>query len=137
MLEQYHSVEQYDDQDKGILRMLHGVGEIITGIEAQYAQCAEEKQQYKIQLASAHEEPENIVSDGKQNELLAILNAIYAAGMIKGSKKDFMQRMAKALGCSKLSDYNAQLHKIKLTYKYEDIFTNLCEIAQQEKVKDN
>lgn len=103
----------------------------------QYERCAMEKHQYQDELKARQVEWENMVVDGKQNEWIAILNVLYEAGLAKGSKKDFMQRMAVALGCPKIADYCAQLYKIKLTYKYDEIFKRLEEVAQQEKMQDS
>ena len=57
--------------------------------------------------------------------------------MVTCSKKEFIERMANALGCPQMANnYCGQLYKIKLTNKYETIFDDLSDAAQQEKMKE-
>ena len=131
-------IESLDPQDTAIARILGGLGEVLTGVQEKYVQCAEEKQQAQQQLESQNLPETNIVADGKQNELIAVLNTIYESGMVTGSKKEFAERMGKALGCPQLAaNYSAQLHKIKMTYKYDAIFENLAKVAEREKTKND
>ena len=79
-----------------------------------------------------------IVADGKQKKLIAIRNAIYEGGYIVGcNKKEFMLRMASALGCPGLADYNKALYNVKNTYQYDEIFTDLAQVAHNEITKND
>ena len=79
-----------------------------------------------------------IVADGKQKELVAVLNVIYEAGFVTGcTKAEFMKRMADAFGAQGITNYNKALYNVKMTYKYDDIFTHLNEVAQAEKTKND
>lgn len=131
-------IELLDPQDAAIARMLGGMGEVLTGVREKYVRCAEEKQQALQKLASESLPEANIVAEGMQNEFIAILNAMYARGMVTCSKKEFIERMANALGCPQMANnYSGQLYKIKLANKYDKIFDDLSDAAQQEKMKEN
>lgn len=131
-------IELLDPQDAAIARMLGGMGEVLTGVREKYVRCAEEKQQALQKIASESLPEANIVAEGMQNEFIAILNALYARGMVTCSKKEFIERMANALGCPQMANnYSGQLYKIKLTNKYDKIFDELSDAAQQEKMKEN
>ena len=79
-----------------------------------------------------------IVAEGKQKKLLAILNAIFESRYIDGiSKKEFMQRAAEMFGCPGLADYTRALYNVKNTYGYDDIFTELAEVAHKELIKND
>lgn len=81
--------------------------------------------------------PISVVAEGKQKKLIAILNAIFESGYITNcSKKEYMQRMATALGCPGISDYNKALYNVKNTYQYEEIFTDLAQVAHNEILKN-
>ena len=134
MPEAYLHIESLDPQDAAFARVLGGVGEIMSAARDKYVQCAEEKHQAQQQLASQSLPVTNVVSDGMQNELIAIFNAMYARGMVTCTKKEFMERMANALGCPQMANnYAKALYNIKLTYKYDEIFANLSEVAKEEK----
>ena len=130
-------IGNYDPKDQSIVKMLGGVTELLNGVQEQYAECAAEKQYFRLQAEAAQVAAQNVVADGMQNELIAIFNALYARGMFTCSKKELMQRMADALGCPKLADYSTQLHKIKLANKYEDIFSDLERAALEERDKND
>ena len=131
-------IELLDPQDAAIARMLGGMGEVLTGVREKYVRCAEEKQQALQKLASESLPEANIVAEGMQNEFIAIFNAMYARGMVTCSKKEFIERMANALGCPQMANnYSGQLYKIKLANKYDKIFDDLSDAAQQEKMKEN
>ena len=102
-----------------------------------YVCCAEEKQRAQQQLAAQSLPVANIVAEGMQNELIALFNAMYARGMVTCSKKEFMERMADAMGCPGIADYSRQLNKVKQTYKYPEIFDKLKETALQERDKND
>ena len=112
-----------------------------TGIVHQHAQennalrkrCAQYEEQMQALPADS-----NIIADGKQKEVIAIFNAIYEAGYIVGvSKKQFMQRMADICGCPGIANYSQALYGIKNTYKYDEIFKNLAEVAHDEILKND
>lgn len=123
--------------DEGVMSLLDGMGQFVNGIKMMYGRCVEEKEQYHQLAESARIEPSNIVADGCQSDIIAIFNAIYESGLIEGSKKEFMLRMADALGCPGIADYSKQLYKAKWTNKYSEIFRKLAEVAENEKSKDN
>lgn len=125
-----------DPQDAALARILGGMGEVLTGVREKFVQCAEEKQQAQQQLEAQSLPVSNIVAEGMQNELIAIFNAMHARGMVTCSKKEFIERMANALGCPQMAaNYAKALYNIKLTYKYDEIFEKLGEAAQEEKKK--
>lgn len=128
--------DSIDPKDAGIVRMIGGMGEILNGVKEQFARCAQEKQQAMMQIAYT-DEKSNIVADGKQNELIAIFNVIYEAGMVTNcSKAEFIKRIADAMGAPGMAaHFSKALYNIKLTYKYDEIFTKLNEAALIEKKK--
>ncbi len=130
-------IESLAPKDAAVARILGGVSELLTGVQEKFVDCAAEKEEYRQKLETPAVEVANVVADGMQNEMIAIINAIYARGMVTCSKKELMQRMADALGCPKIADYSGQLHKIKLTNKYEEIFDDLREAAIQERDKND
>ena len=123
--------------DAGVMSMLEGMGQFMNGVKQLYARTVEEKEHYRQQAESNRIEPTSIVAEGKQKELIAIFNAIYELGLITCSKKDFMQRMADACGCDSIANYNKALYNIKNTYKYDEIFKNLADVAHQEILKND
>ena len=115
---------------------------ILRGFSGYAHQQEEEKQQLQLRCEQYEAQMQSlpatsIVADGKQKELIAILNAIYEAGYITGSKKEFMQRAADALGCEGIANYNKALYNVKNTYKYDDIFKDLAEVAHGELLKND
>ena len=130
-------IESIDPQDAAFARILGGVGEIMNAARDKYMRCAEEKQLARQQLAAERLPVSNVVAEGMQNEIIALLNAMYALGTVTCSKKEFMERMANALGCPGIADYSRQLNKIKQAYKYDSIFDNLKEAALQERDKND
>lgn len=132
-----HTTSSDPATDAGVMNMLEGMGQFVNGVKLMYGRSVEEKEQLRQQVESKQIEPTNIVADGKQNELIAVLNALYEYGIFTGSKKEFMERMAGALGCPGIADYSAQLYKIKQTYKYSEIFDRLKDTAIKDRDKDN
>lgn len=130
-------IEMLDPKDAAVSRMLSGMSELLTGVQEKFVDCAAEKEQYRQKSESVLLSPANVVADGMQNEMIAIINAIHARGMVTCSKKELMQRMADALGCPKIADYSTQLHKIKLANKYEEIFEDLHSVAITERDKND
>jgi hypothetical protein len=132
-----HIISLDPSVDAGVMSMLEGMGQFASGIKQMYGRCVEEKEQLREIANAARIQPLNIVAEGCQSDVIVILNAMYELGVIAGSKKEFMQRMADALGCPGIADYSKQLYKAKWTNKYSDIFRKLAEVAEQEKTKDN
>ena len=131
-------MDSLDPQDAAVARMLGGMGEVLTGVREKYERCAEEKQQAQQQLAAQSLPVSNVVADGKQNEILAILNAMHVRGLVTCSKKELIERVANAMGCPQLANnYNGQLYKVKQTYKYGTIFDDLKNSAMQDRDKDD
>lgn len=126
-------IELLDPNDAAIARMLGGMGEVINGVQTKFMQCAEEKYRAQKQLEAQSLPVNNVVAEGMQNEFIAILNAMYVRGMVTCTKKEFIQRMANAVGCPQMANnYSGQLHKIKAANKYDDIFKSLSAAAQKE-----
>ena len=123
--------------DAGVMGMLDGFGQFVNGVKVMFGRSIEEKEQLRRQVESAQITPSNVVAEGCQSDIIAILNAMYECGLIKGSKTEFMQRIADALGCPGIADYSKQLYKAKWTNKYSEIFRKLGEAAEREKTKDN
>ena len=131
-------IDLTNPQDAAFARVLGGMSDVLRGAQEEYMRCAEEKRLALEQLESQTLPVPNIVAEGMQNEFIAIFNAMHARGMVTCSKKEFIERMANALGCPQMANnYSGQLYKIKLTNKYETIFEDLSDVAQQEKMKDN
>ena len=80
-------IEALDPKDAGFVRMLKGVSELMSGVQEQYTRCATEKQEFQLQLQEQQLEATNIVAEGKQKKLVAILNAIFEGGYITGCSK--------------------------------------------------
>ena len=117
--------------------VLRGVSGIVHQKETENFYLKERCSQYEQQI-QALPAASNIIADGKQKEVIAILNAVYEAGLITGvSKKEFMQRMADACGCPGIANYSQALYGIKNTYKYDEIFKNLAEVAHNEILKND
>ena len=130
-------IESLATKDANFARAIGGMRDLLTAVQEEYVGCAAEKEHYRQIAETPAREVTNVVADGMQNELIAIFNAIYARGMVSCSKKELMQRMADALGCPKIADYSGQLHKIKLTNKYEEIFDDLRSVAITERDKND
>ena len=110
--------------------IFRGISGVIHQQEQEKQQLLLRCEQYESQLQSLP--AASIVAEGKQKEVIAILNAIYESGYITGSKKEFMQRMADALGCESIANYNKALYNVKNTYKYDEIFDKLAKVAHDE-----
>lgn len=130
-------IELSDPQDAAFARMLGGFGEVMSAAKDRFLQCAHEKHIALQQAASQKLPVTNVIADGMQGEVIAILNAMYARGMVTCSKKDWMERMANAMGCPPIADYSRPLNKIKQTYKYESIFDELKSSAIEERDKND
>ena len=115
--------------------MLRGLSGLVHQQEVEKFGLQERCAQYEAQKQALP--ADSIVAEGKQKELIAILNAVYEAGFVIGSKKEFMQRMAEAFGCDSIANYPKALYNIKNTYKYDEIFKNLSEVAHSEILKND
>ena len=115
--------------------MLRGFSGLVHQQEVEKFDLQERCARYEAQAQALP--ADSIVADGKQKELIAILNAIYETGLVTCSKKEFMQRMADACGCDSIANYNKALYNIKNTYKYDEIFKNLAEVAHNEILKND
>lgn len=124
--------------DAGMMNVLEGMGQFVQGVKMMFGRSVEEKEQLRQQAEANRIEPKNIVAEGRQKKLIAILNAIFEDGYTEGvSKKDFMQLMSNAFGCPGLANYSQALYGIKNTYGYDDIFTRLAQVAHEEILKND
>ena len=131
-------IENLDPQDAGTAHLLAGFGEVLMGVQQKFSQIAIEKQHYKTQVETSQNENSNIIADGKQKKLIAILNAIYESGYtVNCSKKEFMQKAARIFGCEAIADYSKALYNVKNTYQYDDIFSELALVAHNEITKSS
>ncbi|MBO4454222.1 MAG: hypothetical protein J5761_04115 [Paludibacteraceae bacterium] len=121
--------------DNPLELLLRGMAGLVHEKETERNQLQERCSYLEQQAQSEPRKP--IVADGKQNELIAALNVLYEAGFIANcSKAEFMKRTAEALGVPAMANnYAKALYNIKLTYKYDEIFSKLNEVAQTEKKK--
>ena len=111
---------------------MRGLGGLVEEKDQELFRTRQERDYYKDQQNQLPQA--SVVADGMQNEFIAIFNAMYARGMVTCSKKEFMERMANALGCPQMAaNYAKALYNIKLTYKYDEIFEKLSATAQEEK----
>lgn len=131
MLSPSTHIETLDARDAGVARILDGIVQVAEGMRSEYTRCAAEKNQYQMQLATLQAPNENIIAEGKQKELIAILDVLYESGYVTCPKNEFMSRMSKAFGAERLEDYTAQLSNIKAANKYPGIFNSLCETADR------
>lgn len=114
--------------------LLRGLSGLVEEKDGELYRAQQERDYYKGQIQSHPEE--NIIAEGKQNEFIAILNVIYEAGFVTCTKSEFFKRFGEAFGAPSLaSNYSKALYNIKLTYKYDEIFSRLAEVAQIEKKK--
>ena len=122
--------------DSSLELLLRGITGLVHENETEKRQLHERCEYLEQQIQTL---PQTcIVAEGKQKKLIAILNAIYEGGYIAGcNKKEFMQRMTSALGCQGLADYNKALYNIKNTYQYDEIFSDLAQVAHNEITKND
>ena len=145
----YTATLDLDPKDASFSQMLGSMRDIMGSVHDRFQVCAAEKASIKLELEQTKNELGNMrnplpppcaVAEGKQKEAVALLNALYESGIINRenvTKKEFMQHMADALGCPGMADYSRALNTIKQTYKYDDIFDNLSQVAQKEKTKND
>ena len=134
MIDKNVHIDLQDIPESSVSLLLRGVAGLVREKDAEMHQLEHERNYYKEQLQAI---PQTcIVAEGKQNEIIAALNVLYEYGMVTCSKKEFMQRMADAFGAPGMAaNYAKALYNIKTTYKYDEIFEKLNEIAQIEKKK--
>lgn len=133
MEDTYPHIEPSSSQESAMELILRGFSDFVHQQEAEkqhWKQRCEEYEAAQQSLPSV-----SVVAEGKQRALTAIFNVIYKAGYVVGiSQKEFMERMANVLGCPSMANYSQALYNIKTTYKYDEIFDGLNQIAQQEKI---
>ena len=133
MHETYLHTDQKVVPESPLELMLRGFSGLVHQQEVEKFDLQERCAQYEAQMQALP--AESVVAEGKQKEIIAILNALYKAGYIVGiSQKEFMERMANALACPGLANYAQALYNIKITYKYDEIFDGLLKVAQKEKI---
>ncbi len=134
MAEAYLHTDSSSSQESPMELILRGFSGYVHQQEAEKQHWQQRCAQYEAEQQSLP--AESVVAEGKQKEVIAIFNAIYKAGYVSGiSLKEFMERMADALGCPGLANNYAQaLYNIKTTYKYDDVFDGLQKVAQAEKI---
>ena len=108
----------------------------LTSIAASYRNYRSKREhdieQLQQQLSALLEPPPNLVAKDKQNELILILHLIFKMGLIDGcNEKEFMTRVAMALGCPGIKAFNQHLYKTKETaHRFEDIIHHLIKEAE-------
>jgi len=116
----------------GMSEVIGGFSQTMNGIYKQYAALEAENRELRTQLRALQQEQPNIVAQNKQNEWIAVLYVLCEKGFVTGcTKKEFMQRMAKALGCPGIADYNRHLYIFKGTEKFGNILDEIKEIIQE------
>ena len=118
-----------------VTQLFRSVAGMMQERDVEVYQLKQERDYYKDQQKELPQV--SIVAEGVQTEFIAIANAMYARGMVKCSKKEFMQRLADALGCPAVADYSRPLNKVKQTYKYQEIFDDLKKVAIEERDKND
>ena len=137
MLSPTPHIESLDAKDAAFTSILEGVVKVAEGMKSEYARCAAEKHQYQIELASAQTPNTNIVADGKQKELIAVLNGMYDMGLVTGcTKAEYFKRMAHAYGAPALENYSAALNNVMNAAKYPEIFNTLKDVALKQTHED-
>lgn len=112
------------------------------GAMGKVVQAQEQQYEQKIEFLKNNQQIayDNIVTSGSRKELIAILNAIYESGLINNkqiTKAEFFQRASILFGDSGMKDYATALSQVILAYKYDDIFHNLTQTAQQYREKSD
>ncbi len=137
MIEQKSHISPQEVPESPVSLLMRGMAGVMREKDAELYQMQEKCSRLEAEAEAMAIEPTCVVADGKQKKLIAILNAIYGSGYIVNcSKKEFMQRMATALGCPGIADYNKALYNVKNTYQYEEIFTDLSQVAHNEILKE-
>lgn len=137
MIDTYPHTTHENVPESPVQQLLSGVKGILRQQEIETYRWRQQCEQYEAQV-QALPTPTNIVADGKQKKLIAILNAIYEGGYVVNiTKKEFMQRAAEMLGCPGIADYNKALYNVKNTYAYDEIFTDLAQVAHNEIIKND
>ena len=133
MLSPSPHIESLDAKDAGVASILDGVIKVAEGMKTEFVRCASEKHHYQLELASTQTPNSNIVAEGKQKELIAILNGIYEMGLVSDcTKAEYFKRMAQAYGAPALENYSASLNNVMNTAKYPEIFNNLKDAALKQ-----
>lgn len=138
MIENNLHINTQDVPEGPVSLLMRGMAGLMREKEMEVYHMQQKCAQMEAETEANAIAPTPIVADGKQKKLIAILNAIFESGYIANChKKEFMQRMAAALGCPGIADYNKALYNVKNTYQYEEIFTELAQVAHDEILKNN
>lgn len=137
MFEAENHINSSSPEDHPVSLILRGMDGVLRQEQTRIHQLEQECSLYRQQAESFALPQPSVVAEGKQNELIAVLNVLYEAGLIANcTKAEFMKRIADALGATAMANnYAKALYNIKLTYKYDEIFSKLNEVAQTEKKK--
>ena len=137
MTDQKTHINLQEVPESPVSLLMRGVAGVMQEKDAELYHMRQKCSQLEAEAETKAIEPTSIIADGKQKKLIAILNAIYEGGYVTGcSKKEFMQRAATLFGCPGLADYAKALYNVKNTYQYEEIFTDLAEVAHNEILKN-
>ncbi len=137
MIDQKPHINLQDVPESPVSLLMRGMAGVMQEKDAELYHMQQKCIRLEAEAEAMAIEPTSIVADGKQKKLVAILNAIYESGYIVDcSKKEFMQRMATMLGCPGIADYSKALYNVKNTYQYEEIFTDLAQVAHNEILKN-
>ena len=122
----------------GMSEVISGFSQMTNGIFKHCAALEAENQLLKAQLHALQEALPNIVAMNKQKEWIAFLDLMYEKGMITGcTKKEYMQRMATALGSPGVANYSRPLYNIKGEAKYSSFLDEMKDIEQTIINKNN
>ena len=116
---------------------LFGLAAMMQKKEEEIRQLKQEVEQYKEQVEFQSQPQKSIIAEGKQNEIIAALNVLFEAGLITDcTKAEYMRRAADFLGAPGIAaNFSKALYNYKLTYKYDETFQKLNEVALAEKKK--
>ena len=120
------------DIGSGMSDVIGGFSQMTNGIHRYCAELEAENRELKAQLDALKQKQPNIVAANKQNEWIAVLYVMCEKKMVTGcTTKEFMHRMADALGCPGIEDYSRHLYIFKGTEKYGNILDMIKEIEQE------
>lgn len=132
MQAQHEQITPLPANGNGMSEVIGGFSQTMNGINTLYAALEAENRELKAQLRALQQEQPNIVAMNKQNEWIAVLYVLCEKGFVTGcTKKEFMQRMSKALGCPGIADYNKHLYIFKGTEKYGVLLDDIKDIIQE------
>ena len=137
MTDQKTHINLQEVPESPVSLLMRGMAGVMQEKDAELYHMRQKCSQLEAEAEAKAIEPTSIIADGKQNEFIAFLNVIYEGGYVTNcTKAEFMKRMADAMGApSMATNYAKALYNIKTTYKYDELFVKLSEIAQIEKKK--